>query len=96
MNILGKLLVGVVLFLVITVNAKAQCRKVQICDDYGMNCQVRQVCSNTFDLPSVEVDPITPLPSTKIKPLPPIGLPPLGTGKCEYRQVNGIWQNVCE
>jgi len=31
----------------------------------------------------------------ELKPLPSLALPPLGASKCEYKQVNGHWQNVC-
>jgi hypothetical protein len=31
----------------------------------------------------------------ELKPLPSLALPPLGSSKCEYMQVNGRWQNVC-
>ncbi|MOA00764.1 hypothetical protein D3C78_1201380 [compost metagenome] len=75
--------------------ADASCRKAQVCNDFGMNCRVQQICDSTTDLPSIEVDPIPPLPSTELKPLPSVGLPPLGTSKCEYKQVNGQWLNVC-
>jgi len=95
MNIMSKSFVVGVAFLGVATVAEAQCRKAQVCDDYGMNCRVEQVCDGTLDLPSVEVDPLRPLPSTQLKPLPSVGLPPLGTSKCEYKQVNGFWQNVC-
>jgi len=75
--------------------AEAKCRKAHVCDDYGQNCQVRQICDSQLDLPSIEVTPIQPLPSTRIKPLPSTSLPPLGTSRCQYKQVNGVWQNVC-
>lgn len=76
-------------------NAEAKCRRAQVCDDNGMNCRAQDICDSTLDLPSVEIDPLKPLPSTELKPLPSISLPPLGTSKCEYKQVNGQWQNVC-
>lgn len=75
--------------------ADAECRKAWVCDDYGQNCQLQQICGSTLDLPSIELAPLKPLSSTKIKPLPSLDLPPIGTNKCEYKQVNGIWQNVC-
>jgi len=76
-------------------SVEAICHKAQVCDDYGMNCQVQDICDSSIDVPSVDVTPIQPLPSTEIKPLPSVGLPPLGTTRCEYKQVNGHWQNVC-
>ena len=74
---------------------EAKCRKSQVCDDFGRNCRVQDICDSTLDLPSVELAPLRPLPSTQLKPLPSVGVPPLGTSKCEYKQVNGHWQNVC-
>ena len=74
---------------------EARCRKAQVCDDYGMNCRVQDICGSSLDLPSVDLAPLRPLPSTQFKPLPSVGLPPLGTTKCQYMQVNGRWQNIC-
>ncbi len=96
MNTICRLFVVVAASLVVATVAEARCRKAQVCDDYGMNCKVQQVCDSKLDLQSVEVDPLRPLPSTRVKPLPSVGLPPLGTTKCEYKQVNGFWQNVCK
>jgi hypothetical protein len=89
------LILAVVLAIVTSTDAEAKCRRAQVCDDYGMNCRAQDICDSMLDLPSVEIDPLTPLPSTDIKPLPSIDLPPLGTSKCEYKQVDGRWQNVC-
>lgn len=77
-------------------STQAECRKAQVCDDYGMNCEVQDICDSTLDLPSVDLPPLQPLPSTDLKPLPSMDLPPVGTSQCEYRQVDGQWQNVCE
>lgn len=76
--------------------AEAKCRKSQVCDDHGMNCRVQDVCDSTLDLPSVELAPLRPLSSTQLKPLPSVDLPPLGASKCQYMQVNGRWQNICQ
>lgn len=91
----AKLLSFWVIYLFSTVSM-AVCQKAQICDDYGMNCQVRDVCESTLDLPSVGLAPLPPLPSMEIKPLPSMQLPPLGTTRCQQIQVNGRWQNLCE
>lgn len=82
--------------LLYSVPAHAACHRAAICDDYGQNCQYRDVCDSTLDLPSVELDPLPPLPSVALKPLPSVGLPPLGTSNCQYMQVNGRWQNICQ
>ena len=75
--------------------AEGACRKAQVCDDFGMNCEVRDICDSKLDLPSIDLPPLPSLPSTELKPLPSLHLPPLGTTECEYKQVNGYWQNVC-
>jgi hypothetical protein len=46
-------------------------------------------------LPSTNLTPLTPLPTLKFKPLPSLKLPPIGTTRCDYMQVNGVWQNIC-
>jgi hypothetical protein len=75
--------------------AYAECRRASVCDDYGQNCRYQDVCDSTIDLPSVGLNPLPALPSVELKPLPSMELPPLGTSKCEYQQVNGQWQNIC-
>jgi len=76
-------------------NTYAECRRAHVCDDYGQNCRYQDICDNALDLPSVGLNPLPALPSMQVKPLPSLELPPLGTSKCEYKQVNGQWQNVC-
>lgn len=76
-------------------NTYAKCRSSNVCDDYGQNCRVVDICDNTLDLPSLGLPPIRSLPTLKLKPLPSLNLPPLGTSSCRYMQVNGKWQNVC-
>ncbi len=73
----------------------AQCRQAWVCNDFGQNCKVRQICGSSLDLPGINLPPLQPLPSMELKPLPSLQLPPLGTTQCEYRQVNGRWMNVC-
>ena len=75
--------------------AFADCRRSYVCDDWGNNCSYMDVCDGSLDLPSVGLDPLPSLPSMELKPLPSMDLPPLGTSKCEYKQVNGMWQNIC-
>jgi len=80
---------------VFAVSATAACRKSHVCDENGKNCRYQDVCDSKLDLPSIQIDPIPPLPKNELQPLPSMKLPPLGTSKCEYLQVNGRWQNVC-
>lgn len=76
-------------------SAYSACRKSYVCDDWGKNCRYMDICDNSLDLPSINVPPIPSLPSLELKPLPSLNLPPIGTSKCEYKQVNGHWQNIC-
>lgn len=73
----------------------AECRRSYVCDDWGNNCRYMDICDDSLDLPSVDLNPLPSLPSIELKPLPSLELPPIGTSKCEYKQVNGRWQNVC-
>jgi hypothetical protein len=89
-----KILLAITL-LAISTMSYGMCRKSNVCDDYGHNCRVQDICDSNMDLPSLALPPLTPMPSLELKPLPSLALPPLGTSKCEYKQVNGRWQNVC-
>ena len=91
-KIIAPLVTALILFAPTVV---AVCKKSNVCDDYGRNCKVMDVCDSKLDLPSVGLPPLQPLPSTKIKPLPSMQLPPIGASKCEFKQVNGEWKNVC-
>ena len=77
-------------------SAYAACRMAHVCDDYGNNCRYQNICNSSLDLPSVGLNPLPSLLSMELKPLPSMELPPLGTSKCEYKQVNGHWQNICQ
>jgi len=88
-------LLVVLVSLLFPVAVSAECISSQICDDFGQNCRVRDLCSSITDLPSTNMPLIQPLPSTELKPLPALTLPPLGTSNCQYMQVNGKWRNVC-
>lgn len=79
------LIIFAIVTLVFSILVNAKCRKAHVCDDYGQNCKVEQICDSKLDLPSIDVTPIRPLPSTKLKPLPSVSLPPLGTTKCQYK-----------
>jgi len=87
----------VVLAVSVTLSAisQATCVKSYVCDNWGQNCRYQDICDSNIDLPSTNLQPLPSLPSTQLKPLPSMNLPPLGTSKCEYKQVNGVWQNVC-
>ena len=76
-------------------SANAECINSYVCDDYGENCRYMDICDDSLDLPSVGLNPLPALPSVELKPLPSLELPPLGTSECEYKQVNGVWKNVC-
>jgi len=92
------MLVGLVIAttaLAVSTGTEARCRLSYVCDDYGENCEYRDVCDSVLDLPSVDLPPLSALPSLELKPLPSLELPLLGTSQCEYKLVNGQWQNVC-
>lgn len=77
-------------------SAYAECRRAHVCNGYGQNCRYQDICDSKIDLPSVGLNPLPALPSVELRPLPSMQLPPLGTSRCEYKQVNGRWQNVCQ
>jgi len=77
------------------VSAEARCVKSHVCDNWGNNCRYQDVCDSSLDLPSTNLQPLPPVRSPGLKPLPSTELPPLGTSRCEYKVVNGHWQNVC-
>ena len=81
------------LILLFSANINAQCLKSYVCDDYG-NCGYVDICDSSIDLPSINV-PIRPLDNIDVKPPASIAVPPIGTSKCQYMDVNGTWQNVC-
>lgn len=81
-----------ILFMVLSANANAYCSKSYVCDNG--NCGYIDVCDSTLDLPSLNI-PAPSLPASTLKPLPSLALPPLGTTKCQYMSVNGVWQNIC-
>lgn len=82
-----------ILLMVLSANVNAYCSKSYVCNNG--NCGYIDVCDSTLDLPSINLKPLQPLPNIDLKPLPSLALPPLGTSKCQYMSVNGVWQNVC-
>jgi len=95
MNIMQKVTLIGIASQIISSAAYAECRRSYVCDDYGSNCQYTDICDDSLDLPSVDIDPLPSLPTGHLKPLPSLDLPPLGTSQCEYKQVDGEWKNVC-
>lgn len=90
-----KLVIITLLLAFVAGTAWARCMSSYVCDGYGMNCRYMDVCDNTFDTPSTNVPPIPAIPTYEVKPLPSLDLPPIGTSRCRYMQVNGHWQNIC-
>lgn len=88
-----KKLIIFIFFILSTLQVNAVCRSSKVCDGYG-NCSIQDICDSTLDLPSTNIAPLS-MPTLELKPLPSLALPPLGTTKCEYMQVNGRWKNVC-
>lgn len=95
MNKFSLVVIAVSVASIFAPTAYAECVRASVCDDYGQNCRYQDVCDTKLDLPSVGLNPLPALPSMQLKPLPSMELPPLGTTKCEYKQVNGQWQNIC-
>ena len=95
MSILQKFILALSISFMVSSTAHSECRRAHVCDDYGQNCRYMDICEDALDLPSVDIDPLPSLPTTDIKPLPSLELPPLGTSKCEYKLVDGRWQNIC-
>ena len=95
MSKLTRLILAVLVASAFATNAYAVCRRAHVCNDFGRNCRYQDICDDKLDLPSIDVNPLPSLPSVEVKPLPSLDLPPLGTTKCEYKQVNGRWLNVC-
>jgi len=52
--------------LIISSTAYAECRRSYVCDDYGNNCQYMDICDESLDLPSVDIDPLPSLPTTDL------------------------------
>ena len=95
MKTIEKLISIAIISLLLSTTIYAECRRSYVCDDYGDNCRYMDICDDSLDLPSIEIDPLPSLPTLDLKPLPSLDLPPLGTSQCEYKLVNGEWQNVC-
>ena len=93
---MNRVLLGFVLSACIfSAEVTAQCRSSNVCNDYGNNCRVVDVCDNSLDMPSLGNPPLAGTSTMDIKPLPSLETPPIGTSNCKYMQVNGQWQNVC-
>jgi hypothetical protein len=95
MTAIQKLMLIGFINLIMSSTVHADCKRSYVCDDYGSNCKYMDICGDSLDLPSIESDPRPSLPTLDLKPLPSLNLPPLGTSQCEYKQVNGQWENVC-
>lgn len=75
----------------------ADCVKKRVCDSWGQNCKLQDVCDSKFDHPDIGM---VPLPEPGIPQPRPIEnktlIPPAGTTQCKLKLVNGFWQNVCQ
>lgn len=80
--------------------SKAACQKKHVCDNFGQNCQLTQVCDSKLDLPSIELDPIRPITVPSVRPIQAPGIVPIGTTSCSTEWVCGAfnkcsWQRLC-
>lgn len=80
----------------------AACRNVWVDHDHNPATPPiqKQVCDSTLDLPAINLPGVQPIQRPQIKPIEPIGLPPLGTTQCRTQSVfeNGRWvnQRLCQ
>ncbi len=79
-----------------SLSAHARCRVVQRCDDYNQNCEETRLCESSLDIPAVGIAPLPPVRLPGIRPIEPIGIPPIGTSDCSMQNINGRWQRVCQ
>ena len=72
-----------------SVAASAACRVQWVDHDFNVMTPPiqKQVCDNTLDLPAINLPGVRPIQRPAIKPIEPIGLPPLGTQYCSTQQV---------
>jgi len=67
-----------------------------------VNGNVRAICSSTLDLKPLCSPTLCPMMTPKLKPLQPLTLAPLGTTRCELKQVYNSWtgqyewKNLCQ
>lgn len=87
---------ALILLVLFSQAAFAECKKEYKCDEYG-DCDIVQVCDSTVDLPAINIPDIREKkPAFGLKPLPSVALPPLGTQKCSWQFVGGIYKNICQ
>ena len=75
--------------LVFSTGASAACKIVWVDHDYNSLTPAvkKQVCDSSLDLPAINNPGIQPIQQPKIKPIEPVGIPPLGTTQCSTQQV---------
>lgn len=75
--------------LLVSLNGVAECKNVWVDHDYNSSTPPvqKQVCDSTLDLPAMNLLGVQPIQSPALKPLEPIGLPPLGTTQCTTQRV---------
>lgn len=83
------------LTLLAALNADAKCKKSYVCDDYNQNCRYVDICDNSMDMPSMEMDPPPSMNMPGLKPFKSMQFPPMGTTECRQMVVNGRWEEVC-
>lgn len=96
------MIAAILMGVVIASTAKAACKWVWIDHDGNALTPAKrtQVCDNTYDPPVIQTPEIRPIQPVQPRPTRPLlGLPPLGTTKCEILRVyeNGKWvrKKVC-
>ena len=88
-----KEMIGVLTVLITTLTfssgTRAACEIVWVDHDYNSFTPAvkKQVCNSSLDLPAINNPGVRPIQQPNIKPIEPLGIPPLGTTQCSTQQV---------
>ena len=88
-------------FLLLPMWASAACKYLWVDHDYNTSTPPirKQVCDSVIDIPAIPSPTIQPIQQPQIRPLPPLGIPPIGTTQCRNESIyeNGQWvtKQVC-
>ena len=80
---------------VFVMEANAACKVQWVDHDFNMSTPAiqKQICDSSLDLPAINLPGVRPIQAPQIRPIPSIGLAPLGTSSCTNQSVfeNGRW-----
>ncbi len=88
------------LFLLLSVTSTASARCTWEWDCTTGTCKQVPVCDSTLDLPPIKPLELPPLVLPPVKPLDPLVIPPIGTGRCGTEYLCNAtgqcrWESVC-